>query len=62
MQWKLPAPTIVARALHAFRLGDVTFYLDHAYLRDPVLLILGGIIVPLIVGAWPAITAFDSRS
>ena len=47
-----------ARALNAFRLGDVTFYWITRVSAISVLLILGGIIVSLIVGAWPAITEF----
>ena len=44
-----------ARALSAFRLGDVTFYWMTRACAISVLLILGGIIISLIVGAWPAI-------
>src|SRR5579863_4898492 len=47
-----------ARALNAFRLGDVTFYWITRLSAISVLLILSGIIVSLIVGAWPAIMAF----
>ena len=47
-----------ARALSAFRLGDITFYWITRISAVSVLLILGGIIVSLIVGAWPAITTF----
>ena len=47
-----------ARALNAFKLGDVTFYWITRVCAISVLLILGGIIVSLIVGAWPAIMAF----
>ena len=47
-----------ARALNAFRVGDVTFYWITRISAISVLLILGGIIVSLIVGAWPAIMAF----
>src|SRR5450759_2459065 len=47
-----------ARALNAFKLGDVTFYWITRACAISVLLILGGIIVSLIAGAWPAIRAF----
>src|SRR5947199_818791 len=47
-----------ARALSAFRFGDVTFYWITRACAISVLLILGGIIVSLIVGAWPAIREF----
>ena len=47
-----------ARALNAFRFGDVTFYWITRVCAISVLLILGGIIISLIVGAWPAIVAF----
>src|ERR1700688_1505166 len=47
-----------ARALNAFKLGDVTFYWITRISAISVLLILGGIIVSLIVGAWPAMMAF----
>ena len=47
-----------ARALDAFKLGDVTFYWITRISAISVLLILGGIMVSLVVGAWPAITAF----
>ena len=47
-----------ARALNAFKLGDVTFYWITRISAISVLLILGGIMVSLVVGAWPAITAF----
>ena len=47
-----------ARALNAFKLGDVTFYWITRVCAISVLLILGGIIISLIVGAWPAIMAF----
>ena len=43
-----------ARALSAFKLGDVTFYWITRACAISVLLILGGIILSLIVGAWPA--------
>jgi phosphate transport system permease protein len=47
-----------ARALSAFRLGDATFYWITRLSAISVLLILGGIIVSLIIGAWPAMKAF----
>jgi phosphate transport system permease protein len=47
-----------ARALNAFRLGDVTFYWITRLSAISVLLVLGGIILSLIVGAWPAMRAF----
>ena len=43
-----------ARALSAFKFGDVTFYWITRACAISVLLILGGIILSLIVGAWPA--------
>ena len=47
-----------ARALNAFKLGDVTFYWITRACAISVLLILGGIIVSLIVGAWPAMKEY----
>src|SRR6201998_4254293 len=47
-----------ARALNAFRLGDVTFYWITRSCAISVLLILGGIILSLIVGAWPAMKEY----
>jgi phosphate transport system permease protein len=47
-----------ARALSAFKLGDVTFYWITRISAISVLLILGGIILSLIVGAWPAMKEF----
>jgi phosphate transport system permease protein len=47
-----------ARALSAFKLGDVTFYWITRTCAVLVLLILAGIILSLIAGAWPAITTF----
>src|ERR1700748_1300196 len=47
-----------ARALSAFRLGDVTFYWITRACAISVLLILGGIILSLIVGAWPAMKEY----
>src|SRR6201985_2576181 len=43
-----------AKALSAFKLGDVTFYWITRLAAISVLLILGGIIISLIIGAWPA--------
>src|SRR5437764_15434862 len=47
-----------ARALSAFKLGDVTFYWVTRACAISVLLILGGIIISLIVGALPAIREY----
>src|SRR2546422_7172708 len=47
-----------ARALNAFKLGDVTFSWITRACAISVLLILGGIILSLIAGAWPAIKAY----
>src|ERR1700674_2391360 len=47
-----------ARALSAFKFGDVTFYWITRACAISVLLILGGIILSLIVGAWPAMKAY----
>src|SRR5436190_7577646 len=47
-----------ARALGAFKLGDVTFYWVTRACAISVLLILGGIIASLFVGAWPAIREY----
>ncbi|MGJ4904167.1 phosphate ABC transporter permease subunit PstC [Bradyrhizobium sp. HKCCYLRH2060] len=47
-----------ARALSAFKLGDVTFYWITRLAAISVLLILGGIIISLIIGAWPAMKAY----
>jgi len=49
-----------ARALSAFKLGDVTFYWITRACAISVLLILGGIIISLIVGAWPAIREYGA--
>jgi phosphate transport system permease protein len=43
-----------AKALNAFKLGDTTFYWITRACAISVLLILGGIILSLIAGAWPA--------
>src|SRR5580698_8178586 len=47
-----------ARALNAFKLGDVTFYLITRLSAISVLLILGGIILSLIACSWAAMRAF----
>src|SRR5260370_36511500 len=47
-----------AKALSAFKLGDVTFYWITRACAISVLLILGGIILSLIVGAWPAMKQY----
>jgi phosphate transport system permease protein len=47
-----------SRALRMFRRGDQQFYWLTRCSALSVLLILGGIIVSLIVGAWPAMMAF----
>ena len=47
-----------AKALSAFRLGDATFYWVTRASAIFVLLLLGGIIISLIIGAWPAMKAF----
>src|SRR3979411_2607636 len=47
-----------ARALSAFKLGDVTFYGVRRLAAISVLLIIGGIIVSLIIGAWPALKEY----
>jgi phosphate transport system permease protein len=47
-----------ARALAAFKTGDRVFYWLTRLAALSVLLILGGIIVTLVIGAWPAITTF----
>jgi phosphate transport system permease protein len=47
-----------ARALDAFKLGDITFYWITRVCAISVLLILGGIILSLIAGAWPAIKQY----
>src|SRR5713226_5517589 len=47
-----------ARALNAFKFGDVTFYWITRICAISVLLILGGIILSLIVGAWPAMKQY----
>src|SRR6266853_1543820 len=47
-----------ARALNAFKLGDLSFYWITRACAISVLLILGGIIISLIIGAWPAIREY----
>ena len=47
-----------AKALQAFRLSDVTFYWITRSCALCVLAILGGIILSLVIGAWPAIQAY----
>jgi phosphate transport system permease protein len=47
-----------AKALDAFKFGDVTFYWITRASAISVLLILGGIIISLIAGAWPAMKAY----
>ena len=49
-----------AKALSAFKFGDVTFYWITRVCAISVLLILGGIIVSLIAGAWPAIVQYGT--
>jgi len=52
------APYDRAKALSAFRLGDRIFYWITRVSAISVLLILGGIIISLIIGAMPAIKEF----
>jgi phosphate transport system permease protein len=47
-----------AKALSAFKFGDAAFYWTTRACAISVLLILGGIILSLIVGAWPAIREY----
>lgn len=47
-----------AKALSAFKFGDKAFYLVTRASAIGVLLILGGIIISLIVGAWPAMKEY----
>src|SRR3954454_24918201 len=47
-----------AKALSAFKLGDTAFYWITRASAISVLLILGGIIISLIVGAWPAMKEY----
>src|SRR5476651_1465669 len=53
-----PGPYDRARALNAFKLGDVAFYWITRACAISVLLILGGIILSLIAGAWPAMKEY----
>src|ERR1700745_741771 len=48
----------LAKALSAFKFGDAAFYWTTRACAISVLLILGGIILSLIVGAWPAIKEY----
>src|SRR3569623_1545054 len=47
-----------ARALSVFKLGDKTFYWTTRLSAIFVLLLLGGIIISLIIGAWPAMKEY----
>src|SRR3954449_7527308 len=47
-----------ANALSAFKLGDAAFYWTTRACAISVLLVLGGIILSLIVGAWPALKEY----
>src|SRR3954468_5817942 len=47
-----------AKALNAFKFGDVAFYWITRVSAISVLLILGGIILSLIAGAWPAMKTY----
>jgi phosphate transport system permease protein len=47
-----------AKALNAFKFGDKTFYWTTRACAIGVLLILGGIILSLIAGAWPAMREY----
>jgi phosphate transport system permease protein len=47
-----------AKALNAFKFGDISFYWITRASAISVLLILGGIILSLFVGAWPAIKVY----
>jgi phosphate transport system permease protein len=49
-----------AKALSAFKAGDAAFYWITRICAISVLLILGGIIVSLIVGAWPAMREYGA--
>jgi len=49
-----------AKALSAFKVGDATFYWTTRISAIFVLLILGGIILSLIVGAWPAMKEYGA--
>ena len=54
------APTNVwrAKALASFKSGDTTFRLMAQLAAATVLLVLGGIIVSLVHGSWPALHEF----
>ena len=54
----VPGKADRVRALAAFRLNDRIFYWVTRLSALLVLAILGGIILTLIVGAWPAMRAF----
>ena len=47
-----------ARALASFKTGDAVFHWLTKLAAACVLLVLGGIILSLVIGAWPAISAF----
>ncbi|MBX9710881.1 MAG: phosphate ABC transporter permease subunit PstC [Xanthobacteraceae bacterium] len=47
-----------AQALKAFRFGDIAFYWTTRISAISVLLILSGIIISLIIGAWPAMKEY----
>lgn len=47
-----------AKALRAFKFGDVAFYWTTRISAISVLLILSGIIISLIIGAWPAMKEY----
>jgi phosphate transport system permease protein len=47
-----------AKALQAFKLGDIVFYWTTRISAISVLLILSGIIISLIIGAWPAMKEY----
>src|SRR3981081_1132478 len=47
-----------AKALNAFKFGDAAFYWTTRACAISVLLILGGIILSFLVGAWPAIKEY----
>lgn len=49
-----------ARAMNAFKLADRAFYWITRLSAMLVLMLLGGIIISLIVGSWPAIVEFGS--
>jgi phosphate transport system permease protein len=51
-------PVDRARALNAFRLGDIAFYWITRMSAISVLLILGGILISLLIGALPAIRQY----